>query len=538
MNASSTLINERVYLTTNSTTFLTGEKLYYAITCLNTVKNNFSDFSKIAYVELINSDKQVVFKNKLFLKESKSNGEYFIPSALKTGTYKLIAYTNLMLNTNASDLYAVDIAIINPYQPLDPKNTLIENNPQHTIATTSALHGIYDFEKKKYGKREKVTLSLKTSAVIDKQGSYTLKVLKKDSLISRTNTHDAQLYPIVKKNTNMVPIESRGEIVKGKIKAKKDPEAPLKNINIALSIPGNDSFFKIVKTNPRGEFIITIESPLKTDKLQLQILDQEINEYTIVLDTHDFLDYSNLTFEPVALSLMAKQSLENRAVASQIENAYLNLRKDSTAFDRPVTNDYLRFDLAYNLDDYTRFQTLKETLTEIILGAYYKSVGKRYEIHISDNNKEYELSHPALVLIDGFYIQDVNELFKYNVDNIQSIGVIRGGYYYGTKIFNGVIYLKTKNNDYENTNKDIYLIEPELLRPWQEKKYFSVDYSKDNLARIPDYRYQLLWNPELKPEDTEVTFYTSDIPGAFEIILEGVDSKGKKLLLTDSFEVE
>jgi hypothetical protein len=538
VNASSKLISERVYITTNSTTFLTGEKLYYAITCLNTAKSSFSEFSKIAYVELINNEKQVVFKNKLFLKNSKGNGDYFIPSSLKTGKYKLIAYTNWMVNSSLTDISAIDIAIINPYQSLDDKNVVIQNTKANDNPIASNLKEAYTFEKKKYGKREKIALRLNESAGIDKQGSYTLKVVKKDSLFSQMNTKSSTSNSLTKKaNISAIP-EFRGEIIKGKIKAKKDPEAPLKNINISLSIAGNSSFIKIVKTNNEGHFAFTIETPYQTDKFQLQILDKEIDEYTIEFENNDLLDYSNLTFDPITISPSIKKTLESRSVASQIENAYLDLKKDSITTDNTINNDYLKFDLVFNLDDYTRFQTLKETLTEIISGAYYKTVGKKNEIHIVDKAIEYELSYPALVLIDGFYIQDVNELFKYNVDNVKSIHVIKGGYYYGTKIFNGVIFIKTKNTNYENTNKNIYLLEPELLRPLQEKKRFNIDYSKNDYSRIPDYRYQLLWNPELKPEETEINFYTSDITGTFEVILEGIDSTGKPVLLSDSFEVE
>ncbi|MFC4817808.1 hypothetical protein [Flavobacterium sp. GCM10023249] len=537
VNGNNTVVKEKVYITTNSNTFLTGEKLYFAVTCLNTTKNTISEFSKIAYVELINDEKQVVFKNKLFLNNSKSNGEYFIPGTLKTGTYKLIAYTNWMLNENIIDSSILDITIINPYQPLDPKKVVVKNEVVSQPMTNNDANSAFNFEKKTYGKREKLMLRLKETPLIDKAGSYTLRVFKKDSL-SNLTPQNTSLQTITKKSGTILIPEFRGEVIAGKIKPKKEVGAEIKNINIALSIVGDNSFFKIVKTNSQGEFAFTIESSYKTDKLQLQILDKENDEYTIEMANQDALDYSQLTFNPVTISPTMKKALENRSVASQIENAYLASKKDSLAVMSTPKIDYLKFDLEFKLDDYTRFQTLKETLTEVIFGAFYKTVGKRNEIHIVDNIKEYELSHPALVLIDGFYIQDVNELFKYNVDNVKSISLIRGGYYYGTKIFNGVIFIKSKNNDYENTNKNIYLIEPELLRPIQDKNYFSIDYSTNDYTRIPDYRYQLLWKPDVKQEENEIHFYTSDISGTFEIVLEGIDSKGNKILQSDSFVVE
>ncbi|MCL9804708.1 hypothetical protein NAT51_04190 [Flavobacterium amniphilum] len=538
-NEQNTPFSEKVHISTNSNTLLTGEKLYYTITCLNKTGNSFSTLSKIAYVELISSDKEMVYKTKLVLNNSKSNGEYFIPASLKTGNYKLVAYTNWMLNTVPLELDMADISIINPYQIPDNKKVQILNNAQANSQSNSSINTLYGFDKKKYAKREKLTLKANGSATIDKYGSYALKVQRKDSLNPSAGTKLITTQSIGKKaNLNITP-EFRGEMLKGKIKARKNPDAELKNVNISLSIVGNRSFIKIVKTDYEGKFCFTIESPVEKGKVHIQILDKEINEYTIEMeDSPAVLDYTNLTFTPVSISASMKKMLENRAVASQIENAYIALKKDSLTEDKTVKNEQLKFDITYNLDDYTRFKTLKETLTEIIDRAHYKSVGKKFEIHITDNIEEYELSYPALVLIDGYYIQDVTELFNYNVDNVKSVSLIKGGYYLGTKIFNGVIFIKTKNNDYESTNKEVYVIEPTLLRPLQKKEIFNIDYTTKDYSRIPDYRYQLLWKPDLNPEEKEISFYTSDISGTFEVILEGIDSKGNPVYLSDSFEVE
>jgi hypothetical protein len=444
-----------------------------------------------------------------------------------------------MLNAIPLELDMVDLSIINPYQIPDYKKVQIQNNDQLFNQNAGSLNTLYGFEKKKYGKREKLILKTNESAAIDKNGSYSLKVQRKDSLNLSSGTKLTTTQSISKKaNITIIP-EFRGEMLKGKIKAGKNAGAELKNVNIALSVVGNHSFFKIVKTDHEGKFSFTIESPVEKGKLHIQILDKEMNEYTIEMEDYSaVLDYTNLAFAPVNISTSIKKTLENRAVASQIENAYIALKKDSLVEDKIIKNEQLKFDLTYNLDDYTRFKTLKETLTEIIDRAYYKSVGKKYEIHITDNIEEYELSYPALVLIDGYYIQDVTELFNYNVDNVKSVGLIKGGYYLGTKIFNGVIFIKTKNNDYESTNKEVYVIEPTLLRPVQKKEIFNIDYTAKDYSRIPDYRYQLLWKPNLNPEEKEISFYTSDISGTFEVVLEGIDSKGNPVLLSDSFEVE
>jgi hypothetical protein len=58
--------------------------------------------------------------------------------------------------------------------------------------------------------------------------------------------------------------------------------------------------------------------------------------------------------------------------------------------------------------------------------------------------------------------------------------------------------------------------------------------------RIPDFRNQLLWNSDVAVNntDTAITFFTSDVPGTYEISMEGFTEKGVPVSLKDTFKVE
>jgi hypothetical protein len=49
----------------------------------------------------------------------------------------------------------------------------------------------------------------------------------------------------------------------------------------------------------------------------------------------------------------------------------------------------------------------------------------------------------------------------------------------------------------------------------------------------------LVWNPTItvKNSQTPVTFYTSDVPGVYEIILEGFTDQGHPVSLTETISV-
>jgi hypothetical protein len=152
-----------------------------------------------------------------------------------------------------------------------------------------------------------------------------------------------------------------------------------------------------------------------------------------------------------------------------------------------------------------------------------------------------EIEEPPLVLMDGLLIQDIDELFEYRASNIYKICIINSGYNYGNQVFNGLISFITKKQDYETKIKGNYILRTNLALPLLKKKYFSPNYSDTSKEdRIPDYRYQLLWLPELICSNNEnlISFFTSDKTGTFEIAIEGFSKEGNPLSIKEYIEVK
>jgi len=81
----------------------------------------------------------------------------------------------------------------------------------------------------------------------------------------------------------------------------------------------------------------------------------------------------------------------------------------------------------------------------------------------------------------------------------------------------------------------------ELLNPLDKKIYFKQVYDgSGKLKRIPDYRIQLLWLPnlEISSKTNEINFFTSDVNGTFEISLEGFTNNGDPVSLKEIIVVE
>ncbi|TDW49795.1 hypothetical protein EV144_102218 [Flavobacterium sp. 270] len=536
-------LNESVFITTNTNSYLTGETLLYKIFCINKITNVPTKYSKVSYFELIDSNKKVVFTHKLFLENGSGNGDFFIPTTLETGTYKIVGYTNWMLNKNADEYFTTDIYIINPYQE---KLTTASSQNGITVSEPVTDNNIsFGFQTKTFNNRTPVELKVKTASDDFLKGNYAVSVRKADGFLTQnktsfkdyqlTNQNKAFNTPI--NNINFVLPELRGEIISGRIASAV---GNIQNKKIALSIVGKNSDLKITKTDEQGRFNFNLEKANPGANIIVQILDENKADYTIEVNKAKQIDLSNLAFSNFQLTAASNSIITERLISSQVENAYYNIKKDSLITPVKLIPFYGALSKEYVFDDFTRFPTVQETITEVVSGVIYKKTNNNYEIQVYDYDENYESVLPPLVTVDGLILENLNEFFASSPKNLYKVNVVKGLYYYGAKSFNGLICFTTKNGDYETNLKGNFLIKPEILRPQPKKEYFQPDYSNNKNSRIPDYRHQLLWlpNADLSKINSDIQFYTSDVSGKFEVTLEGFSASGKPVFIKEIIDVK
>ncbi|KAF2334416.1 hypothetical protein [Flavobacterium daemonense] len=537
LNITDKKIDESIYISTNANSFLTGEKLLYEIFCIDKTANTASIFSKIAYVQLIDNSKKTVFTHKLFLTKGAGSGDFFIPTTLESGSYKLVGYTNWMLNKNTPEYFSTDIYIINPYKENPSGSTVSYNAVSLEPATNSNIS--FDFKTKSYNCRDLVELGIKSNSDEFVKGNYSVSVRKADGYLAQnkaifSNANTSQNSEIT--TSQFVFPELRGEIITGKISSAK---ADVKGKKVAFSIVGKNSVLKIAKTDDQGRFLFILEKENPNSNIIIQVLESGKEDYVIEIDKQKNIDFSNLTFPTVQFNSDFKKNITERLISTQVENAYYDVKKDSMITPPVPIPFYGATTEEFKLDDYTRFPNIEETITEILKGVYYRKNNNEYSIHVFDNDENYESALPAMIIVDGLILENLNEFFAFNPKLIYKVNVVRGLYYYGSKSFNGIVSFSTKNGDYDTKLKGQFIIRPEILRPQVKKNYFSPDYSSNKNARIPDYRHQLLWLPSIDLKiDSNIKFYASDAPGKYEVILEGFSANGKPVFIKDFIEIK
>lgn len=547
------LIDEVVYLHCNATTFVTGESLNYKFYCLKATSAGFSNLSKIGYIELLNNENESVLKQEFPLENGLGEGDFFISTSLQTGNYKLIAYTNWILNKPENEISKTDIFIINPYDNTvlkqKEKTNTEEKTSQHFFNQVQrAQNNLISIKTNKptYTTREKVKLEINTISKEILKGNFSISVRKIDGLPvskpvtatefiidNKSKTHQNQ-------KKNIFFPELRGKIVSGKI-ISTDSSKVQKDKIVAFSSPGKNFDFKITKTNEDGKFNFLLDQYPNSPTVTIQVLDEDRNNYSIEVDKATRPSFKDMPVtNPLNIDPKDKTEIENRSIANQIENNYYLKKKDSLVISPRKTPFFHPLEKEYILDDYNRFPSLKETIVEVLFEAYYKKENKSYSLHLRDNTTEGKAYGQTLVMVDGLLIQDTNELFEYDLQNVYKVSLINQGYVYGPKIFNGVINFVTKKQDYITKTSGSYFKTITMEQAVKKKKYFNPDYSTTDNDRIPDFRYQLLWQPDVvtNENNTMLSFNTSDVKGKFSITLEGFTEKGEAVSIKDYITVE
>lgn len=108
------VLQEKLYVHINKGFYLTGNILWFKIYNTDASNNKLLDVSKVAYVELLDNNRNAVMQAKIALKNGTGSGSLYIPFSLNTGNYQLRAYTSWMKNFGAEHFFESIVTIVNP----------------------------------------------------------------------------------------------------------------------------------------------------------------------------------------------------------------------------------------------------------------------------------------------------------------------------------------------------------------------------------------------------------------------------------------
>jgi hypothetical protein len=200
-------------------------------------------------------------------------------------------------------------------------------------------------------------------------------------------------------------------------------------------------------------------------------------------------------------------------------------------------------DETYLLDDYTRFPVMEEVMREYVPGVLVRKHKDGFHFIVVDRVKRLLFRETPLILLDGVPLFDEDEIMNFDPLKVKKLEVMTCQYFIGPLGVPGVVSYTTYHGDlggFQLNPKSVSL-NYEGLQLQQE--FYSPQYVNQNATqnRLPDFRTLLYWNPSVTigaNGKKTIEFYTSDLTGKYQVIVEGISSKGLVGTTTTIFDVK
>lgn len=106
---------EKIFVHTDKDTYLSGELVWYKVYCRN---SDFlvEDFSKVVYIDILDTQQNFILQAKVALVHGSGSGSFYLPKTIKSGAFKLRAYTNWLKNFGPENFFEKKLNFINLYK--------------------------------------------------------------------------------------------------------------------------------------------------------------------------------------------------------------------------------------------------------------------------------------------------------------------------------------------------------------------------------------------------------------------------------------
>ena len=343
-------------------------------------------------------------------------------------------------------------------------------------------------------------------------------------------TAQPKVAPISGNFSPRYPAEYRSDQIHGKIETKPG----YSNRVVAAAVMNGQ--LELVKAKTDGQLTLNLH-PEKEGTTVLAKLMGDKQDLNLTWENEFYDSYPAFTNMPIRLDSTKVASLSERSIKNQVQNVYYAFHPDSSvAVQRPFEQQLLPVK-SYRLDDFTRFPTMRDTFIEYVEEVAVSKNENNFDLRVRlwDAAEDHPTDTTELILVDGvpFSSQEILELSPYGVSNIH---IIPNHFYLGEVTVKGVLQLQTLEKDLEGLNFKQYDINYTGVQGM--KKYRQTDHT--DVCEEPDYRDQLLWIPQQQSTDGSLAFdfFTSDIPGTYQIRVEGVTASGTPISIKKSFIVE
>ena len=323
--------------------------------------------------------------------------------------------------------------------------------------------------------------------------------------------------------------EYRGHIITAKVSTGEN-ESPIVNKHALLSIPGKFVNATVAKSDAQGLLQFEVQNYYGNKPVHLSGIKEEDSIFHFEIVRPFSGKFSDFPFAEMKISPDREEALLSRNIGMQTRNVYFD--KELNKFSPPRdTTSFYRPSKTYYLDIYTRFTTMEDVMREYVREVWVRVKDGKFRFMVFDEvNKDVYKENPVL-FYDGIPVFTINRIMDVDPLKVRKMDIMAGVYSLGPLTFKGIVSYLTYKGDmdglkFNSSNNFIAYEGMQLQREFYQPLYEG---NASELARLPDYRNLLYWNPNITTDNTgkaQVAFYTSDLEGTYAVVVEGITVNG------------
>ncbi len=509
-------LQETIHAVTDKDCYLAGERLHISV-CITDTQNQSSPYSKVAYVEICDTE-NINAQGMVSLIDGRGWADIALPATMHSGNYLLSVYTRAMRNDNASAPFRKIVSIVNALRVTHKDDiTFVMPNDSNSIKDEPAIIAAS-------ASPADSTLQIAIPDFVRNSTFCTLSVVGDNISTPLYSTENISIANRNQASTYLPEIE--GHLVTAEcddIYSEADVTRLVMVGKKSLIFDGQKQSSKkyTYYTNEANGTLATLINAYDTEGKAVKV--HLVSPYAKMLP--DTLPHLTVNCH--------KQQLVQRSICAQREQALTNrLALDSLEYTNQIlsaTPDY-----EYDLDEWTKFDTVNDILLEFVNGIRKKDdqqgITQLYT-HFA-GTKQYSRI-PALVLLDGMPVHDASSILAYDARLLKYVLIYDGRYTFGNSLCHGIISFVSKKGRLSNFTLD------------EGSKLVSYTFPQDHphfIVPQENTSGTIYWNPNLASSSstgqTAISIKVPTTQGNYSLIWQGIDSNGKSIRKMQTLHLE
>ena len=515
--AAAAVADEQALAFTDRDCYLAGERMQVSVSIIDG-QGQLSDQSRVAYIELSDT-RRIWAQGMVALCQGQGWTALALPAVMHSGCYMLTVYTRAMLSHPNADWFRCIIAVVNPRTASRYDN--VEYYPADSLrVSVSAYADVSSLI---------ITADSLTVHIPDswQAGFTSASLIRRDVLVPDY----ASYYPEV----NVSALSTNPHLLQ-----------PEHEGHIVMARPTSDSTTidetRLVMVGKRAALY---DGQLQSDGIFLYYtltsgMSSEIGvsgRLATLLSAYDAEGKAvDMKFVSPYAHILPRELPQLRAYCNELDLNMLSI----TAQREEEISQWLALDTlphatqflatepthTYDLDEYTRFNTVREVITEFVHGVTRQRHNKINQLYVFDRQLGRYSDIPALVMLDGVPIHDIDEILNYDARLLKYIQVYDQRFTFGHITCGGAVSLITQRGLLSNYTLDA------------GSQLVSYDFPQDR----PDFLIPpatnngtLQWYPIVSA--STIHFPVPAVTGPYMIILHGLNAEGRSAALRIPFDI-